>query len=136
MRLASSLVAWPPAGKRSTHRSLRMASGRAIEDAARLAVAFGACLIGFSMLRELLISRTLFANVQLLMPRSFQAVVTPESTGISTFVASAPGAFILLGLLIAMCQALGMRRPEAYYHQDEQPVERARITGRLKSDRY
>ena len=107
----------------------------AVEDAARLSVAFGASLIGFSMLRELLISRTLFANIQLLLPRSFEAIVTPESTGISTFVASAPGAFILLGLLIAICQALGMRSSEAYYHQDEQPVERARITGRLKSDR-
>ena len=87
------------------------------------------------MLRELLISRTLFANVQLLLLQSFEAVVTPDSTGISTFVASAPGAFILLGLLIAICQALGMHKPEAYYHQDEQPAERARVTGRLKSDR-
>ena len=101
---------------------------------ARLSVAFGASLIGFSMLRELLISRTLFANIQLLLPRSFEAVVTPESTGISTFVASAPGAFILLGLLIAICQ-VRYAHTEAYYHQDEQPVERARITGRLKSDR-
>ena len=40
----------------------------AMSDAARLAVAFGASLIGFSMLRELLISRTLFASVQLLVP--------------------------------------------------------------------
>lgn len=107
----------------------------ALADASRLAVGFGASLIGFSMLRELLISKTLFANVQLLLPRSFEAVVAPDSTGISTFVASAPGAFILLGLLIAFCQALGMRRPEEYYHQDEQPVERARVTGRLKPDR-
>ena len=44
------------------------------------------------------------------------------------------GAFILLGLLIAICR-FNMRVPEAYYHRDEQPVERARITGRLKSDR-
>jgi hypothetical protein len=49
------------------------------------------------------------------------------------FVALQPGAFILLGLVVAVSNALGISQPEAFYHRDESPIERARVTGRLKS---
>lgn len=52
----------------------------AIAAASRLAAALGSGLVGFSMLRELLISRMLFADVQLYMPLSLKAVVGPDRT--------------------------------------------------------
>ena len=82
----------------------------AFAEASRLTVAFGACLVGCSMLRELLIRRMLFANAQLLVPLSFKTVVGPDSTGIPKFIVFAQGAFILLELLITSCRALGIRR--------------------------
>lgn len=107
----------------------------AFAEASRLTVAFGAGLVGCSMLRELLIRRTLFANVQLLVPLSLKTVVGPDSTGISKFVVLGQGAFILLDLLITLRGALGMRRPETYNNRGEQPVEHLRVTGRLTSGR-
>ena len=87
------------------------------------------------MLRELLIRRTLFANVQLLVPLSLKTVVGPDSTGIPKFVVFAQGAYTLLELLITLCRALSMRRLEKYNNRGEQPVEHVRVTGRLTSDR-
>lgn len=107
----------------------------AFAEASRLTVAFGAGLVGCSMLRELLIRRTLFANVQLLVPLSLKTVVGPDSTGIPKFVVFGQGAFILLDLLITLRGALGMRRPETYNNRGEQPVEHLRVTGRLTSGR-
>ena len=107
----------------------------AFAEASRLTVAFGAGLVGCSMLRELLIRGTLFANVQLLVPLSLKTVVGPDSTGIPKFVVFGQGAFILLDLLITLCGALGMRRPEKYNNRGEQPVEHLRVTGRLTSGR-
>ena len=107
----------------------------AFAEASRLTVAFGAGLLGCSMLRELLIRRTLFANVQLLVPLSLKTVVGPDSTGIPKFVVFAQGAFILLELLIILCRALGLRRLEKFNNRGEQPVEHVRVTGRLTSDR-
>ena len=74
------------------------------------------------MIRELLISRTLFANAQLLVPRSFDAMNSGEHR-ISTFVASAP-VFSSCLAYSSPYATLGMRRPEAYYRQDEQLAER------------
>ena len=107
----------------------------AFAEASRLTVAFGAGLVGCSMLREFLIRRTLFANVQLLVLLSLRTVVGPDSTGIPKFVVFGQGAFILLDLLITLCGALGMRRPEKYNNRGEQPVEHLRVTGRLTSGR-
>ena len=52
----------------------------AIAAASRLAAVLGSGLVGFSMLRELLISRMLLADVQLYMPLSLKAVVRPDRT--------------------------------------------------------
>lgn len=102
-------------------------------DACRLGIALGVVLIGFSVLRELLISGAIFANLPLLFPGQFDASATPTQSDWIKFIALQPGAFILLGLVVAMCRAIGISKPEAYYHRDKLPIERVRVTGRLKS---
>jgi Na+-translocating ferredoxin:NAD+ oxidoreductase RnfE subunit len=102
-------------------------------DACKLGIALGIVLIGFSMLRELLISRAIFANLPLLIPANFDAGAAAMQSDWIKFMALQPGALILLGLVVAICNAVGITKPEAYYHRDEPPIERARVTGRLKS---
>ena len=104
-------------------------------DASRLGAALGLVLIAFAMLRELLISGAVFAHPHLLLPGYFDDSGAAFSNDWIKFVALQPGALILLGLVVAACKAIGISKPEAYYHRDEPPVERARVTGRLKSGR-
>jgi Na+-translocating ferredoxin:NAD+ oxidoreductase RnfE subunit len=102
-------------------------------DACRLGIALGITLFGFSLLREFLISGAIFSNLPLLIPGNLDESAAAIQSHWLKFVALQPGAFILLGLVVAICNALGISKPEAYYHRDEPPIERARVTGRLKS---
>ena len=102
-------------------------------DASKLGIALGVTLFGFSLVRELLISGAIFANMSLLIPCNFDESASAMQSDWLKFVALQPGAFILLGLVVAVSNALGISQPEAFYHRDESPIERARVTGRLKS---
>ena len=106
-----------------------------IIDAGKLALALAWALIGFATLREFLISGTVFANMHLLLPGYLESDPALFDNNWFKFIGLQPGAFILLGLIIAACNALGISRPEAFYHRDEGPVKRERVTGRLKSNR-
>ena len=94
---------------------------------ARLGISFLFALILFSTLRELMISGTLGQNWQLLLPAATERLVVATDTG---FAALQPGAFLLLGLLLAGKNWFDIHRRAPTEESVVKPVKRARVTGK------
>lgn len=108
------------------------------------AVKTGTCFLFAIMLvatvRELLISGSLLANWQLLLPTAGGELATVTSNidddRFFRFANTQAGVLILLGLLVALLNSLSQLLPSKSSDKTEDmtPVKRARITGRLSKE--
>ena len=103
-------------------------------DSSKFCAGMVAALLGFAMLRELLVSGTLFSDWALLMPasESLQPQARQQAGELFRFASLQPAAFILLGLVIAALRYTGLLREPPLENNSAEPVARARVTGRLK----
>ena len=95
------------------------------------------CLLAFS--RELLISGTILANWQLLLPASSElstAASNLDDTHFFRFANTQAGVLILLGLLVALLNSLSQLTNNTSFDESEKivPAIRARVTGRLSKE--
>jgi len=105
-------------------------------DAAKTGCGFLIALVLFAALRELLISGTLFANWQLLLPASHELASVASKlndTRFFRFADTQAGALILLGMLVALFNLLLQPMSSNAANEPEEiiPAKRARVTGRL-----
>jgi len=96
---------------------------------AKLVAGFGLAVLTLSFLRELIGNGSVFNGWQLLIP-SYSDIL-PNKTGgkLFDFVLLQPGAFLLLGLLIAVYNWL--HKHSGGNEEIVEPAERARVTGRI-----
>ncbi|GJM12557.1 MAG: hypothetical protein DHS20C12_09600 [Pseudohongiella sp.] len=111
----------------------------AVADGAKTGCGFLIALILLSACRELLISTTLFANWQLLLPTASELGIranNPADAQFFRFAGTQAGALILLGLLIALLNFLSQLSKNRVESKTEDvvPVKRARVTGRLSRE--
>ena len=95
------------------------------------------CLLAFC--RELLISGTIFANWQLLLPASsgLSTVASNiDNTHFFRFADTQAGVLILVGLLVALINRLTQLTNTTTFDESEKivPATRARVTGRLSKE--
>lgn len=95
------------------------------------------CLVAFC--RELLISETLLANWQLLLPASSElstAASNLDDIYFFRFANTQAGVLILLGLLVALLNLLSQLTNNTSIDESEKlaPAKRARVTGRLSKE--
>jgi len=105
-------------------------------DAAKTGCGFLIALVLFAAVRELLISGTLFANWQLLLPASHELATVASKlndTRFFRFADTQAGALILLGMLVALFNLLLQPTSSNAANEPEEiiPAKRARVTGRL-----
>ncbi|MDD9891224.1 MAG: hypothetical protein OXU66_04655 [Gammaproteobacteria bacterium] len=88
-------------------------------------------MIILSALREFIGNGSLFNNWQLLVPASME--ILPNETGgkMLDFALLQPGALLLLGLLLAGINWLNQNFSKAETEELIEPVERARVTGKI-----
>ncbi|SEK64739.1 electron transport complex protein RnfE [Atopomonas hussainii] len=104
-------------------------------DGFMMGVGFGAVLLAIGMLRELLGSGTLFANMQLLLgPMASGWTMQPFGASYQGFLLAIlpPGAFLVLGLLIALKNIIDDRleaRAKAAAVDAPKVSRRVRVTG-------
>lgn len=107
-------------------------------DALKTGLGFLIALVLFSACRELLVSGSLFAQWQILLPGSgsAEASLGTASGQLFRFADTPAGAFILLGLLLALINFLSAARHHGADDNRESvvPATRARVTGRLNRD--
>lgn len=108
-------------------------------DAAKTGCGFLIALVLLAACRELLISGTLFANWQLLLPASSEASIAVsnlDDTRFFRFANTQAGVLILLGLLVALFNLLAQLTSSSPSATQEEliPVKRARVTGRLSKE--
>ncbi|MEX0965459.1 MAG: Rnf-Nqr domain containing protein [Pseudohongiellaceae bacterium] len=107
-------------------------------DAIKAGLGFLLAIVFVSILRELLIAGSVFSNWQMLLPSNGMSALPSqsESAYFFQFANTQAGAFILIGLLIALINFISSLTP----HPPDQgrdtivPVQRARVTGRLITD--
>ncbi|PCI80425.1 MAG: electron transport complex subunit RsxE [SAR86 cluster bacterium] len=112
---------------------------KATLDAARTGFGFLIALVVLASCRELLVSGTLFANWQLLLPMSneLSTVVSKlDDTRFFRFANTQAGVLILLGMLVALVNSLSQLTSRTAFDEPEAPVpvKRARVTGRLSRE--
>lgn len=108
--------------------------GANLRDAANTGAAYGLALLVFALPRELLATGAVFTDLGLLAGADAAATGTTISTGPAAFAASAPAAFLLLGLLVAAWHWFARAVPERQRATGSiEPAQRARVTGRLKN---
>jgi electron transport complex protein RnfE len=95
------------------------------------------CLLAFC--RELLISRTILANWQLLLPASSELSTVASNLDdihFFRFAYTQAGVLILLGLLVALLNSLSQLTNNTPFDESEKvvPATRARVTGRLSKE--
>lgn len=108
-------------------------------DAVKTGFGFLIALLLVAACRELLVSGTLFANWQLLLPASSEisaAAGNLDEPRLYRFANTQPGVLILLGLLIALLNSLTRITSSTTNDEPEElaPVKRARVTGRLSKE--
>lgn len=119
--------------------SVKSAWPKATLDAAKTGIGFLIALVLLSACRELLVSGTLFANWQLLLPTSSEFATmasTLDDTRFFRFANTQAGVLILLGMLIALFNFLAQLTSKSPIDSPEEltPVKRARVTGRLSKE--
>lgn len=108
--------------------------GWMLADVCKLCLGFLVALMLLALLREALITGTVFSDWTILLPgsESLDPMLRQQNGEWFRFGTLPPGAFILLGLLIAALRQAGLlREPRLEVHNPE-PVKRERVTGRLK----
>ncbi|MBL4729003.1 MAG: electron transport complex subunit RsxE [Gammaproteobacteria bacterium] len=108
-------------------------------DAAKTGCGFLIALVLLATCRELLVSGTLFANWQLLLPASSEAAIAAsnlEDSQFFRFANTQAGVLILLGLLVAFFNLLSQRTNNSLLDNSQEliPAKRARVTGRLSKE--
>ena len=108
-------------------------------DATKNGLGILIALFLFAAVREALVSGTFFANWQLLLPASNEiatAASNLDDTRLFQFANTQAGAFILLGMLIALFNSLTQTTNSAAAAEAEEvvPAKRARVTGRLSKE--
>ncbi len=104
-------------------------------EASILGVALMLSLVLFAMLREFLITGGVFHDWHLLVPGGSDIDGISQSPGEWLRpVRLHPAGFILLGLLIALGNWLGIWQKTPLDHREESPVRRARVSGVLKKE--
>lgn len=107
----------------------------ALRSASITAAGYLLAIIGFAAVRELIIRGQVGSDWSLLIP---QPLTVSAGSGLTQlpdlipFARLAPTAFILLGLLLALRNAL-QPATTAATEQDFTPVTRARVTGKIQS---
>jgi len=92
---------------------------------------FALAMLILSALREFVGNGSLFNNWQLLIPATEE--ILPNETGgrLLDFVLLQPGALLILGLLLAGINYLNQSFGKAETEEQLEPVERARVTGKI-----
>ncbi|MCJ8169697.1 electron transport complex subunit E [Atopomonas sediminilitoris] len=104
-------------------------------DGLMMGIGFGAVLVVIGMLRELIGSGTLFSNMQLLLgPMASSWTLHPFGSDYQGFLLAIlpPGAFLVLGLLIAVKNLIDARlaaRAQALAADTPKVSRRVRVTG-------
>jgi len=119
--------------------SMRVSWPKAALDATKTAAAFLMALLLFATCRELIINGTLLEDWRLLLPTNNELSIANaalDDTKFFRFANTQAGAFILLGMLIALLNvASGFRvKKTSDAHEAVIPVKRARVTGRLSKE--
>lgn len=106
----------------------------ALGTAGVTAAGFLFALVGFAMAREWLGTGRVFMNAGILLPSPLQVGAAPVSAAtprLFHFALLSPAAFILLGLLLALKNAVTGNRPGPATDRPVTPVPRARVTGNI-----
>lgn len=108
-------------------------------DAAKTGFGFLVALCLLTFCRELLISGTIFANWQLLLPASSELSTLAsdlDDIHFFGFANTQAGVLLLLGLLIALLNSLTLLTNNTPFDESEKiiPATRARVTGRLSKE--
>ena len=111
----------------------------AARDAAKTGFGFLIALGLLAFCRELLISGTIFANWQLLLPTSSELSTVAgnlDDIHFFRFANTQAGVLILLGLLVALLNSLSQLRNNTPFDESKKivPAKRARVTGRLSKE--
>lgn len=106
-------------------------------DAGKSGAAYFLAIVLLAGLRELVAQGTLFSNWQLLMPSTLLVDTSPTSMQPNPgfgFASLQPMAFILLGIIVAAKNYTDgfFGRKSDIQTENSTPVQRARVTGRLK----
>lgn len=113
--------------KRLSHYEILRSTGKVI-------VGLTIAITVFSALRELLAYGTVFRDLYLITANASDPVdiaLYSRDKQFFGFALTQPGAFILLGLMIALTQWLKQKFPSSQQTQPVKPVVRARVTGKL-----
>lgn len=112
----------------------KMPPKNAMREATTTAAGFCFVIVVFSGIREWIIYGQLLGNWSLLLPTSLQGGVDPELTSTSAqfpFARLAPAALILLGLLLALRNAV-LPVAASVDADNQAPATRARVTGKIQ----
>lgn len=104
-------------------------------DSTKLGLSLCLALLGFALLRELLLAGTVFHNWELLLPGTVGGpeLLMENRNTIFPFGLLQPVGFILLGLCVALLRLSNTQSDSPPKHRNNSAVKRARVTGRLKN---
>jgi len=92
-------------------------------------------LVSFALVRELLLSGSVFYGWQLLIPNAVEGGewMLENRENLFTFNRLQPAGFLLLGLCLALLRLTKSQDSSPMKQRTQNPFERARVTGRLKN---
>lgn len=108
-----------------------------LTDSLKLGISLLLALVGFGILRELLFSASVFNGWEMLLPGTpgGTELLLENRESVFRFAVLQPAGFILLGLSIAILRRTRSLNASPPPHRSDEPVERARVTGRLKESK-
>lgn len=104
------------------------------KDVCKLGLGFLVALLLLALVREALMTGTVFSDWAILLPgsESLDPMLRQQSGEWFRFGALPPAGFILLGLLIAVLRQAGLLKAPHFEANNPDVVKRERVTGRLK----
>ncbi len=92
-------------------------------------------LVSFALIREFMLAGSVFYGWQLLIPSTIEGGqwMIENRENLFTFNRLQPAGFLFLGLCLALLRLTKSQNPSPLKRRSKKPVERARVTGRLKN---
>ncbi len=105
-----------------------------LKDASRLCLGFLVAILLLALIRETLMTGTVFSDWYILLPgsESLDPMLRQQQGELFRFADLPPAVFILLGLLIAALRQAGLLGAPRFESRNKDTVKRERVTGRLK----